>query len=136
MCVPSQFVRDTVREFYQRFKLQSLTGLEATDDEICPAEDDLTEQLLDQNRVLRGRCGAVPLEVLKEGLQLARKYVDLLIDLLFSAMNFCMDIMQLMGPLDPGPRQTVTASLFYWFRQMIIQMGEVREGEQCACRSL
>ena len=80
---------------------------------------------MDQNRVLRTRCGAVPIETLKEGLQLARKYVDLLIDILFSMMNFCMDIMQLMGNLEPSPRQRVMNSLFYWFRQMIIQMGEV-----------
>ena len=124
MRIPLQFVRDTVREFYQRFKTQSATGESATDDEICPAEDDLTIQLMLQNGVLRKRCGAVPIELLKDGLQLARKYVDLLIEVLYYIMNLCMDLMQLMGDPEDSQRERLTNSLFYWFWQMLLAMGD------------
>lgn len=114
-----------MRQFYRSFTFQPTTGNEFTMDEICPAENELTAQLLAQNSVLNARCGAVPLEILKEAIQLARRFIDLLMDVVFALMNMCMDIMQLMGNLSDQAKKAVLDNLFYWFMQMLIAMGEV-----------
>ncbi len=114
-----------MRQFYRSFTFHPTSGDEFAMDDICPAEDELTAQLLAQNSVLNARCGAVPLEILKEAIQLARRYVDLLMDVVFAMMNMCMDIMQLMGNLSDQAKKAVLDDLFYWFMQMLIAMGEV-----------
>lgn len=87
-------------------------------------EDTLTQQLIDQNAVLRQRCGSVPLEAVKEALQAARRYIDILMKILFDVINIVMDIMQLSGPLGGDARQRVYDSLLYWFQELVRDMGQ------------
>lgn len=67
----SQFVRDTVQDFYRRFE-GGATGQPASLAAVCPTESGQAALLAAQNLQIRSRCGAVPLEAVKEGLEGAR----------------------------------------------------------------
>lgn len=110
-----------MREFYRRFDGQ---GTPAPLGDVCPAEDLLTQQLIDQNMVLRQRCGSVPLEAVKEALQAARQYVDILMQIIFDIINIVTDMMQLAGPLGNEARQRIYTSLLYWFQELVRDMGQ------------
>lgn len=95
-----QFVRDTVRNFYRRFKGGS-NGLASSLAEVCPSEDGLTHQLLVQNEALKQSCGAVQLELVRQALEDARIYIDKLIDIMYDTLNIVMDLIQLSSIVDP-----------------------------------
>ena len=108
-----QFVRDTVRQFYQRFE---------TEKQFCAA-DSRTQQLIQQNTKLIGKCAAVPLQGLKEGLEGARSAVDVFMQVSMDMLMITMDLMQLLVTT-AGRAQEITQDLFYWFQQLIIDAAE------------
>jgi hypothetical protein len=118
-----EFTRDTVRNFYRRFRAGA-DGTPASLAEVCPAADAKAAGLLAQNNQIRARCGAVPIETLKDALEAARAYIDLLMRILFDLMNIVMDFMQLAGVFTEESRQRVTQDLLFWFQQLIVDMGE------------
>lgn len=102
-----QFVRDTVREFYERFG--------AT----CPAEDQQTELLIAQNRQLKQRCGSVSLQYLRDALQLCRSVIDTFIEISYDMLNIEVNILTLLAPLDAAYQQAVAQDILFWMREFI-----------------
>ncbi len=123
----TQFVRDTVRNFYRQFKaIDSPNGIyAATLPEVCPAESDLQRQLQLQNSVTRQKCGSVQLQTVIDALLLARIFIDQLIYILYDMLQIGLDLMQLAGlstSSDAAYKQTVNENLMFWFRQWIVDM--------------
>jgi hypothetical protein len=106
-----QFVRDTVRQFYQRF-----------DSSICAA-DSKTQSLIQQNSILNAKCAAVPLQALKISLEGARSVVDIYMNILFDILMIAMDLMQLLMA-SAEMSQQITQDLFYWFQKLVIDAAE------------
>ena len=80
-----QFVRDTVRQFYQRFH-----------DGVCAA-DSRTQALMEQNTKLNVKCAAVPLQSLKVALEGARDVIDIAMNIMFDSLMITMDFLQLLA---------------------------------------
>lgn len=118
-----QFVRDTVREFYRRFK-GGEEGTPSSMTEVCPSEDEQTDLLLAQNRVMRNRCGSVALESFKQGLEAARGFIDTMLQIIFDLMNIQTDLMQFMMSTTESGRTTIMRDMMYWFMKLIIDAGE------------
>ena len=112
-----------MREFYKRFRGGS-AGTLASDEDVCPADSESTQDLINQNAVIKTRCGAVQLESLKEGLQQARKFIDILMKIIFATVNIVMDLMQLTGISSEDVRTLLYKNLLFWFQDLIVNMGE------------
>ena len=111
-------MRDTVRDFYRRFKSGPDDGTPQSMLEVCPAEAGLGQQLINQNAVLKRKCGSVALEPLKEGLVLGRLYVDLLVEIIFDCFNIVMQLVQMLSGVGEVVKKAGDA-LMYWFTQLM-----------------
>lgn len=112
-----------MREFYKRFQ-GGQAGSDAAYVDVCPADTSTTQDLINQNAVIKTRCGAVQLESLKEGLQQARMFIDILMKIVFDVVNIVMDLMQLTGMSTETARTMLYKNLLYWFQDLIVNMGE------------
>ena len=106
-----QFVRDTVRQFYQRFE-----------ENVCAA-DSRTQTLISQNVKLNSKCAAVPLQSLKISLEGARSVVDIVMNIIFDSLMITTDLMMLLVSTAESAQQ-LTQDLFYWFQKLIIDAAE------------
>lgn len=102
-----QFTRDTVREFYKRFGAS------------CPAEDARTQLLIQQNSVMKQKCGSVLLQKLRDALQLCRSVVDDFIEIAYDMLNIQVDLLSLLAPLSEAYQQNIANDLMYWFKQLV-----------------
>jgi hypothetical protein len=109
-----QFIRDTVNTFYQRF-----------DAGVCAA-DSRTKDLMAQNSMMASKCAAVALEPLRKGLIGARDVVDMVMNILFDILMITTDLMQLIVA-GAESAQVLTQDIFYWFQQLIFDMGRSLE---------
>jgi hypothetical protein len=107
-----QFVRDTVREFYERFGVT------------CPVEDAQTALLVTQNEALKKRCGSVPLEAFKQAIYMCRSVVDDLMEVLFDIYNIQLDLLSLLASITSAHQQQIVQDLVFWFKELIHDAAE------------
>lgn len=110
-------MRDTVRDFYRRFK-GGEDGTPAGIAEVCPAEAGLAQQLINQNAVLKLKCGSVALEPLKDALQLARESIDYLVEIIFDCFNIVMQLVLMLSATGDVIAKA-GQELAFWFQQLI-----------------
>lgn len=85
-------------------------------EQVCPADDGQTALLIAQNAQVRGRCGAVPLEAVKTGLEGARTMVDQMLKIIFDLINIVLDVMQLLSDMTAAARSLVIQDMLFWFQ--------------------
>ena len=87
---------------------------------VCPNTDPDTAKLIKQNNDLMKKCGALPLEVLKEALTMARSSMEKQIVVMYDVLQITLNLMILVVVKEPGLKQSATSSLFFWFQQLFI----------------